>query len=155
MRQTNEHEVDGKSLDDAVYARILELAKQGDEYLENDQFRQAAQVYQEAVKLLPQPRSQWEAATWLYTALGEAFLSMEDYPAAREALTNAMHCPDAIGNPLIHLLLGEAQYELGNLNRAADELARAYLGAGDEIFEDEDPKYLAFLRAHLRPPAEI
>jgi hypothetical protein len=32
-----------------------------------------------------------------------------------------MHCPGAIGNPFIHLRLGQAQFELGNLEPASGE----------------------------------
>ena len=56
-----------------------------------------------------------------------------------------MRCPDAIGNPFIHLRLGQTQFELGNKDRAADELMRAYMGAGAEIFVGEAPKYLQYL----------
>ena len=56
-----------------------------------------------------------------------------------------MHCPDAIGNPFIHLRLGQCQFELGNPDRSADELMRAYMGGGPEIFGNDDPKYLEFL----------
>jgi hypothetical protein len=36
--------------------------------------------------------------------------------------------------------------ELGDHDRAADELMRAYMGGGPDIFDEDDPKYLAFLR---------
>ena len=68
-----------------------------------------------------------------------------NYPAALTALEHAMRCPEAIGNPFIHLRLGQTQFELGNKDRAADELMRAYMGAGAEIFAEEAPKYLEFL----------
>ena len=77
---------------------------------------------------------------------------MNNYEEAREAFRDVMYCPGAIGNPFIHLRLGQVQFELGNLNRAGDELARAYMGKGEEIFEDEDPKYLAFVKTILVPP---
>ena len=56
-----------------------------------------------------------------------------------------MQCPEAIGNPFIHLRLGQAQFELGDKEAAADELMRAYMGAGAEIFAEEAPKYLEYL----------
>lgn len=63
-----------------------------------------------------------------------------------------MHCPGAIGNPFLHLRLGQCQLELGNNDQAADELTRAYMAEGTTIFQDEDPKYLAFLKTQLKPP---
>ena len=47
------------------------------------------------------------------------------------------------------------RFELGNEPRAADELMRAYMGAGPEIFADEDPKYIEFLASkatHIERP---
>ena len=32
-----------------------------------------------------------------------------------------MRCPNAIGNPFIHLRLGQANYELQEIDRAKDE----------------------------------
>jgi hypothetical protein len=62
-----------------------------------------------------------------------------------------MHGPDAIGNPFLHLRLGQCLYELGDLDRAADELTRAYLGGGADLFDGAD-QYLAFLKTRLEPP---
>jgi hypothetical protein len=73
-----------------------------------------------------------------------------DYVAGRDNLANAMHCPAAIGNPFIHFRLGQCQFELGNLDRAADELMRAYMGAGREIFDQDDPKYFQFLATRAK-----
>ena len=57
-----------------------------------------------------------------------------------------MHCPDAIGNPFLHFRLGQVLYDDAQLDAAADELMRAYMGAGPEVFASEDPKYLQFLQ---------
>jgi hypothetical protein len=63
-----------------------------------------------------------------------------------------MHCPGDIGNPFLHLRLGQSQLELGNRERAADELARAYMGGGKEIFEQDEPEYFQFLKTVLKKP---
>ncbi|MDJ0969985.1 MAG: hypothetical protein QNJ06_08785 [Kiloniellales bacterium] len=60
--------------------------------------------------------------------------------------------PDGLGNLFVRLRLGQAQFVLGQLDRSADELARAYMGGGSEIFEEEDPKYWDFIRSKLQPP---
>ena len=49
--------------------------------------------------------------------------------------------------------LGQCEFELGNMQRAVDELLRAYMGAGIEIFQTEHPKYFAFLTENVKPPA--
>lgn len=70
-----------------------------------------------------------------------------DYVNARSALEYGMSCPGAIGNPFMHLRLGQILYKVNELERAADELMRAYMGAGPKIFGAEDPKYLTFLKS--------
>lgn len=139
-------------LPDDVYERIKALCADGDNLADADEFAAALARYWSAWDLLPEPRTQWNAATWILAAVGDANFLSGDYVAGRDFLATAMHCPEAIGNPFLHLRLGQCRYELGDLDRAADELARAYMGDGEDVFEDEDPKYLAFLKTRLQPP---
>lgn len=138
-------------LDDAIHGRIRTLCAEGDKLAKHAEYSAALEKYWAAWDLLPEPQTDWEAATWILAAVGDANFLGRDYVAGRDNLSLAMHCPDAIGNPFLHLRLGQCQFELGNLDRATDELARAYMGAGSEIFEGED-KYFAFLKTRLKPP---
>jgi tetratricopeptide (TPR) repeat protein len=140
-------------LPESVHNQILRLSAEGDAQAEEGNYETAVRRYSEAFALLPEPRTDWEACTWLLTSIGDAYFSARNYGQAKIALADAMHCPDAIGNPFIHLRLGQSQFELGNMSRANDELARAYMVAGKEIFDDEDPKYFAHLKTVLKPPA--
>ena len=132
-------------LDDISYARIKPLCARGDKFAEGKLYEDALKSYWEAWDLLLEPKQQWDASTWILAAIGDANYLSGDYESGRDNLSNAMHCPDAIGNPLLHMRLGQCQFELGNLDRSADELMRAYMGAGKDIFESEDKKYLNFL----------
>ncbi len=66
----------------------------------------------------------------------------------------ATTCPDAIGNPFLHLRLGQCQFELADLDKASDELIRAYMGAGKDIFSQDDAKYFKFLTTQAKAPPE-
>jgi len=134
-------------------AEIKRLCAAGDAQAERRQFSEALAHYWAAWDLLPEPKTEWEAATWILAAVGDANFLGGDYTAGRDNLSNAMHCPDAIGNPFLHLRLGQCQFELGALDRAADELIRAYMGAGADIFKDQDPKYLKFLQSRAKDVA--
>jgi tetratricopeptide (TPR) repeat protein len=138
------------NIDDDTYSRILELSRQGDAYTKQKDFAKAIECYPQAFDLVPEPFEAYKASTWLLTAIGESYLLIDDYEEARHALQEAMYCPGAIGNPYVHLKLGQAQFELGNFQRAQDELARAYIIEGKEIFEDEDPKYYEYLKTFLQ-----
>lgn len=48
-----------------------------------------------------------------------------------------------------HLILGQAQFKLGNFHRAKDELVRAYIG-GKKIFQRHDPKYYEYLKPFIK-----
>lgn len=119
---------------------------------EEKKYPAALDQYWAAWELLPEPKSKWSAATWILSAIGDAHFLGKDYLAGRDNLSLAMTCPSAIGNPFLHLRLGQGQFELNNLDRAADELTRAYMGGGNEIF-GEDRKYFDFLKTRLKPPA--
>jgi tetratricopeptide (TPR) repeat protein len=140
-------------LDDALYARVKLLAAQGDQKLETGHYEAAIETFEEALTLLPPPPHKWEAATWLFVAVGDAAFQAQNYERAREALREAILCPGAIGNPFVHLRRGQVFFELNDLSAAGEELTGAYMLEGSAIFEQEDPKYFAYLKTILRPPA--
>ncbi|WP_246637317.1 tetratricopeptide repeat protein [Burkholderia catarinensis] len=142
---TPEQGLDMAELDNVLYERIGALSEAGDALAEDEDYEGALAKYREAFDLLPEPKTRWEAGTWLMAAIGDANFHQADYAAGRDNFGHAMHFPNAIGNPFLHLRLGQCQFELGNLDRAADELMRAYMGGGPELFEDEDDQYLRFL----------
>jgi hypothetical protein len=113
---------------------------------------EAIPLYWKAWDLLPAPKQNWNPALWLLGAIGDANFRHHDYTACRDNLSVAMHIPGAIGNPFLHLRLGQCQFELRNMDRAADELARAYIPEGKAIFQKDDSKYLVFIKSTLRPP---
>lgn len=137
------------TLPESIQQKLDGHCAEGDELLEDGQYEAALKEYFAAEALIPEPKNEWEAATWVYSAIGDVFFFQDDYESCLNAFHRAVVSPDGLGNPFIHMRLGQCQYELGNLPKAADELARAYMGAGDEIFEDDDPKYFEFLKTKI------
>jgi len=140
-------------LPDPIYDKITACSAEGDALADDGSYREAIEKYLAALALLPEPKNKWNACTWLLVAIGDANFLSGNFEQSKDAFADAMHCPEAIGNPFIHLRLGQSQFELGNRERAADELCRAYMGAGKEIFEDDAPKYFEFLKTVIEPPA--
>lgn len=140
------------TLDDLVFRNIELLCAEADALANKGKHEKALAKYETAWVLLPEPRVKWEAATWILGAIGDIQFRKRNFASAVEALQDAMHCPNALGNPFLHLRLGESLFEMGQPHQAMDELTRAYMGAGREIFDNEDPKYFEALRIVLNPP---
>lgn len=135
-----------KELDPSVYAKIKAFCVKGDELAEIGDFVGAIAEYNKAWLLIPEPKNEWNTATWVLAAVADvAFLGGYN-TTAREALAYAMTCPGGIGNPFLHLRYGQVLFDAGEMDAAANELIRAYMAEGGDIFSNEDPKYLKFLK---------
>ena len=139
-------------LDDYTYSRIVAICEEGNNACHAGDFDRAIALFNEGLDMLPEPVEIWEAATWFFVGIGDAYFLSKRYKSALDTLLDAMHCPGAIGNPFVHLRLGQVQFELENYILATDELTRAYMGDGSKIFEGEDPKYFEFLKTQIREP---
>jgi tetratricopeptide (TPR) repeat protein len=129
--------------------QIQSKIDEGDEFLNADDFAKAADLYRQALSLIPEPKYDHDITLNAYTALGEAHLFAGEYEQALDAFRSAMKAPGGVENPLTHLRLGQAYYESGDRANAAQEFTIAYGIDGEDIFEDEDPKYLAFLATQI------
>ena len=132
-------------LADDLHEAVKRHCARGDELSEAKNFRDAIVEYNKAWGLLPDPKDHWEAATWILAAIGDAAFSGGFTDLAQRAFDDVMLCPNALGNPFIHLRRGQLMFDAGDLDAAADELMRAYMGGGPELFGVESPKYLEFL----------
>jgi tetratricopeptide (TPR) repeat protein len=137
------------ALPDAMHDQIKQLCAEGDQLVEADDFDPAIAKYREALFLLPRPIEKWEAATWIYIALGDAMFLKGDFLAAAKPLRDVMFCPGAEQNPFIRLRRGQVAFEKGNLPVAETELGEAYRREGKSIFSEDDPKYWEFIKDKL------
>ena len=135
-----------------THRRIADLSGQGEALTEQGAYGDAISKYNEAWELVPEPKNDWEASTWLLAAIGDACFLSGYYTSAVEALEYALHCPDG-ANPFINLRLGQCAFEKGAEEHAAEYLLRAYMLEGKDIFSQEDAKYFEFLKTKVQPPA--
>jgi len=136
-------------LDDTTYQKIIKLIEEGKIFLIPTEFKQAIVIFTQALDLLPRPKNQWAAALWLYVYLGDVYFHTANYLQAKEAFFDALNCPGGWTNPFVLLRLGETLFELKEIESAKEYLLRAYLLEGEDIFTNEDPKYLHFLRQNV------
>ncbi len=136
-----------------IYARITQLCHEGNSLADSDSHKDAWLKFVEALQLVPDPKTEWEATTWILASIGDMAFALKSYDQGRDALEDAVMCPGGLENPFIMMRLGQCYFELGDEKRAADRLARAYFLDGRTIFGQEDPKYFGLLEKVLRPPA--
>lgn len=124
--------------------QVEELAGEGSDLLDQD-WQKALTVWQKALALVPEPKTDHEEGGWLLASIGDAYHSGEEWAEAEKALQESMKAPGGTGNGYAWLRLGQAQFEQGNIEPAVQSLLSAYMLEGHEIFADEDPKYFAAL----------
>jgi hypothetical protein len=99
-------------LDDEKAQEIRRLCSLGDDFADQGRFAEALEIYWSAWDQLPEPQTKWEASTWILAAMGDANFHQGSYEAGRDNLAMAMHRPGALGNPFLHLRLGQCQHGL-------------------------------------------
>lgn len=137
-------------LDDATHRRVLELLESGDELADGGSEAQAAEQYIEGLRLLPDPKTQWEHALMLYTALADVCLSFEQYEEAEDAARYAMQSQHGLGNGYVWLRLGDALRGQHRDKDALEAYTSAYMVEGDELFEGEDEALAMLDEAGIR-----
>ncbi len=134
------------ALSNTLIKKINKFCDKGENLLDEGKFDEAITVFQEALNALPEPYIEWEISTMIVTAMGDAYFYKNDFQHALERFEEACLTPDGLNNPFVHLRLGQCYLETEQLDKAKTNLERAFRLEGDEIFEDENPKYLQFIK---------
>ncbi|HWZ21472.1 MAG TPA: hypothetical protein VNW06_02395 [Cytophagaceae bacterium] len=134
-----------KRLEYNIHTKIEKLCEAGDKFAQNGHYSFALENYWAAYDLLPEPKEEWVAGTWILAAIGDTNFLHKDFQAGIDNISAAMYFPSAIGNPFLSLRLGQCYFEIGAFEKAKRELTKAYNFEGEELFDNEDPKYLHFL----------
>ena len=131
----------------ALADKLDQLSERGNVLLdERGDWHGAIEQWREALTLLPEPKAQWEAWTWLNASIGDAFRTGHALEDAKAALFDALNGPDGHANPFILLRLGETLVDLGDTERGVEYLLRAYMLDGERVFEADGSRYLKLLR---------
>ncbi|GAA5785005.1 hypothetical protein GCM10007860_02860 [Chitiniphilus shinanonensis] len=133
-----------------LHDQITALLDAGDRLFEKGDDAGALAKYREAEILLPTERERFEASTLVAAAIGDTLFQLGQHAQVVETLQQALGYPDGDDNPFVHLRLGQSLLETGEEARALDHLARAFEYGGLDVFEDEDDKYLDFLKARIQ-----
>lgn len=142
LRMTNIEPAPAKPIDDLLVKKVKALCAEGYRHYDNKAYKEALRLFYKAWTSLPKPQTDYEAGGWVLTAIGDCYFRTELWEQGRESLSSALHCPNAKGNPFIHLRLGQCLWEQGKHDVAVEHLEQAYMNSGSKLFQTESPKYL-------------
>ncbi len=120
---------------------IERICRAADDFLEEGNIKDAYRKYKEALDIIPNPKTSYETATWIFVSIGDLFFKNKQYEMARDYFFEAKNCPNGVSNPYVLFRLGQSLVETQDNNQAREFLLRAYMLVGDDIFWDEDEKY--------------
>ncbi|PTL85066.1 M48 family metallopeptidase [Vitiosangium sp. GDMCC 1.1324] len=132
---------------DARHETIAELCAMGEELVRRKELASALLKFREALALIPRPVEEHDEALEILRAIGDTCFRLGRFSEGKYALQGAVRSSGGLGSPFIHLRLGQCELELGNRERAEEELSRALQGGGEALFSGEAPKYLAFVKS--------
>jgi tetratricopeptide (TPR) repeat protein len=140
-------------LPDGDWAAVERLLAEGEECADEGRDAEALARFQAAWDLLPEPKAECEPALRVLAAIADSYFHLGNWPACYKTLQTAVKNWDvALENPFIRLRMGQSLFEMGDLREAGNWMVPAYVTEGKRLFEDEEPKYLAFVKAQLAPP---
>lgn len=128
------------------------LLAEGDDLADAGKDAAALVRFRAAWSSLPEPRDQQELAVRILGAIADCHFHLGEWESCREAVQQAYRCGADLDNPFLRLRIGQSHFELGDEREAANWLLPAYLSEGRALFEQDDPKYLDFLKGRLEPP---
>lgn len=119
-------------------AQVEQLSERGSAFSDAGRYVEAIQLWREALDRVPDPRSDWEQASWLNASIADACYQQGQYDEAKSHLFDALNGAQAQGEPFILYLLGKVLWQLQDED-SVEYFLRAYMLDGEEIFrEDED-----------------
>ncbi len=122
---------------------LEQAAAEGEERFDAGDIDGAITIWQTALESIDDPHTNPDAF-WFLVSLADAHHSLGNHPTTERLLHDAINL-GGTDNAFVWLRLGQAQYDQGNHHAATQSLITAHMLDGEDIWEDEDPKY----RQHL------
>lgn len=123
---------------------IVSVVEKGNHLHDEKSYGQALEEYNEAWRLLPEPKLDWEIASWISACIYSVYFDMEDFHEAKKWAEIALQTrgSDIDTAPLIDL--GMVCYELEEYDTAYKHFHDAYSYGKKRAFQERPKKYLDF-----------
>ena len=128
---------------------IAEISRKAKSLSFKGLYEQAIDEYNKGLMLLDEPKHSSEFAVMLFAGIGETYYLQHSWNEALGYFKEAVQSEGGLGDPYIHFRLGQIRFEEGEIEKAKDELMRAYMGSGNIIFQGEDHKYFDLIKPYI------
>lgn len=139
-----------KILKDEIYEQVELISETGNDFADDEEYAAAIEKFKEALELVPEPKHEWEAGTWLYASIGNMYFMLDDYENAAKFFNDAVQSQEGKLNSFNQMRLGQSSLEMKQEDKALEHLLKAYRMGGKNLFAEEDTKYLAFLGKRVK-----
>jgi tetratricopeptide (TPR) repeat protein len=108
-----------EELSDNIYELMTELVDEGKEFCEKDEYNLSTDKYKKAIRLLPNPKYEWEAFSWLTSSIGLNYLKLENWEDGFKFLHYSLLTTVETNDPLVWFSAGKALYKIVTVQKKA------------------------------------
>ncbi len=124
-----------------ISATIQAISAKGYQQYSQKDYPAALRLFYQAWLQLPKPQSDHADAEIILASIGDTYYQMGKYETAIEALRSALACQESDKRSFVLLRLGQSLLDSNQELQAKTYLHRAYRLLGEELFNNELPKY--------------
>ena len=130
--------------DNKLEKEIISIVESGNrDHIKND-FSSALNKYNQAWKLIPEPKLDWEMARWICSCMYRVYFEMTDFSNAKNWAEIALQTSGSDIDAAPAINLGMVCYELGQYDESYKYFGEAYNLGQARAFKEKPKKYLDF-----------
>ena len=121
-----------------IKQKVVELCEKAVSQSEIERFEASNRSLEKVLLLIPEPKPEWKAYTWLQASRPDNFYELEHYAEALVLFEEALELDEVYqSNGYVHMRIGQCLHHLKRQQEALGYLKEAYQLGGEELFEDE------------------
>ena len=125
----------------------MALCEKAVELQDEERYHAANRELSKVLELLPEPKSDWKAYSWLVANMADNHFEQKEYTEAYALFVEAFEVDsESTQNPFLLLRRGQCALELEKQDEAIEYLVKAFELGTKEVFEDEHSKYLKLVK---------